>query len=123
MEPRVLAPRARLLGDGQPGTVLAQGPALPPSEMCSPLPFPWFPCADASLLLQFYVCAAESCTEPAVLVHYKHTVFAFLTCFVFASHLPERLAPGHFDYIGECQKGEVALLPHYFQEESTLMHE
>ncbi|XP_009984909.1 PREDICTED: membrane progestin receptor gamma-B-like [Tauraco erythrolophus] len=49
---------------------------------------------------RFYRCAAESCTEAAIPVHYKHTVFAFLTCFIFASHLPERLAPGHFDYIG-----------------------
>ncbi|KFQ07104.1 Membrane progestin receptor gamma-B, partial [Leptosomus discolor] len=52
------------------------------------------------LFYRFYLCAAESCTEAAVLLHYKHTVFAFLTCFIFASHLPERLAPGHFDYIG-----------------------
>ncbi|XP_010079706.1 PREDICTED: membrane progestin receptor gamma-B-like, partial [Pterocles gutturalis] len=50
---------------------------------------------DTPLLLQFYLCAVQSCTEAAVPVHYKHTVFAFLTCFIFASHLPERLSPGH----------------------------
>ncbi|NXD86400.1 MPRGB protein, partial [Halcyon senegalensis] len=52
------------------------------------------------LFYRFYRCAAEGCTEAAIPVHYKHTGFAFLTCFIFASHLPERLAPGHFDYIG-----------------------
>ncbi|KFV13548.1 Membrane progestin receptor gamma-B, partial [Pterocles gutturalis] len=48
-----------------------------------------------SLYFGFYLCAVQSCTEAAVPVHYKHTVFAFLTCFIFASHLPERLSPGH----------------------------
>ncbi|KFP30012.1 Membrane progestin receptor gamma-B, partial [Colius striatus] len=52
------------------------------------------------LFYRFYLCAVESCSEAAILLHYKHTIFAFLTCFIFASHLPERLAPGHFDYIG-----------------------
>uniref|UniRef100_V9KZI5 Progestin and adipoQ receptor family member VI n=1 Tax=Callorhinchus milii TaxID=7868 RepID=V9KZI5_CALMI len=32
--------------------------------------------------------------------HCRHLVFAGLTCFFFASHLPECLAPGCFDYIG-----------------------
>lgn len=114
------APRALVLGGGQPATLGARGAALPPLEMCcSPLSLARFPCAGTSLLLQFYLCAVESCTEAAILVHYKHTVFAFLTCFIFASHLPERLAPGHFDYIGKCRKGELALFSHYFQEKKA----
>ncbi|XP_043972024.1 membrane progestin receptor delta isoform X2 [Gambusia affinis] len=32
--------------------------------------------------------------------HCFHLLFAFLTCFLFTAHLPERLAPGRFDYIG-----------------------
>ncbi|XP_027868121.1 membrane progestin receptor delta isoform X1 [Xiphophorus couchianus] len=32
--------------------------------------------------------------------HCYHLLFAFLTCFLFTAHLPERLAPGRFDYIG-----------------------
>lgn len=32
--------------------------------------------------------------------HCYHLLFAFLTCFLFTSHLPERLAPGRFDYFG-----------------------
>lgn len=42
--------------------------------------------------------------------HYRHTAFAFLTCFIFATHLPERLAPGHFDYIGKQQEAEFCSL-------------
>ncbi|XP_008948039.1 PREDICTED: membrane progestin receptor gamma-B-like, partial [Merops nubicus] len=45
------------------------------------------------LFYRFYQCRVESCTDPALLLHYKHTACAFLTCFIFASHLPERLAP------------------------------
>lgn len=87
------------------------GTALPPLELCcSSLPLAWSLCMDASSLLQFYQCAVESCSEAAILVHYKHSVFAFLTCFIFASHLPERLAPGHFDYIGKRRRGELGLL-------------
>ncbi|KAM6331115.1 membrane progestin receptor delta isoform 2-T2 [Alca torda] len=37
----------------------------------------------------------------AVAGYCYHLLFALLTGFLFASHLPERLAPGRFDYIGE----------------------
>lgn len=88
-----------------------RGTALPPLDSCcSSLPFSRSICVDVSLLLQFCQCAVESCSEAAILVHYKHSVFAFLTCFIFASHLPERLAPGHFDYIGKRQRCELGLL-------------
>ncbi|XP_030432888.1 membrane progestin receptor gamma isoform X1 [Gopherus evgoodei] len=52
------------------------------------------------LFYRLYLCTGESCMESVIPVHYKHCVFAFLTCFIFAAHLPERLAPGRFDYIG-----------------------
>uniref|UniRef100_A0A673A8C3 Progestin and adipoQ receptor family member VI n=1 Tax=Sphaeramia orbicularis TaxID=375764 RepID=A0A673A8C3_9TELE len=32
--------------------------------------------------------------------HCYHLLFAVLSCFLFTSHLPERLAPGRFDYFG-----------------------
>lgn len=51
--------------------------------------------------LQVFLCAGEGCTDNnANLLHYYHIGLAFLTCFLFATHLPERLAPGSFDYIG-----------------------
>ncbi|KAM9125110.1 membrane progestin receptor gamma isoform 3-T3 [Pangshura tecta] len=52
------------------------------------------------LFYRLYLCTGESCLESVIPVHYKHCMFAFLTCFIFAAHLPERLAPGRFDYIG-----------------------
>ncbi|KAJ6662928.1 hypothetical protein lerEdw1_011132 [Lerista edwardsae] len=52
------------------------------------------------LFYRLYSCTARNCTENAIPIHCLHTVFAWLTCFLFATHLPERLAPGHFDYFG-----------------------
>ncbi|KAM6058511.1 membrane progestin receptor gamma isoform 1-T6 [Chlamydotis macqueenii] len=75
------------------------------------------------LFYRFYLCAGESCTEAAIPVHYKHTVFAFLTCFIFASHLPERLAPGHFDYIGHSHQvfHVCGIIGTHFQMEAITM--
>nr|XP_060611376.1 membrane progestin receptor gamma [Anolis sagrei ordinatus]XP_060611377.1 membrane progestin receptor gamma [Anolis sagrei ordinatus] len=40
------------------------------------------------------------CQGGMIRTHCWHTILAWLTCFLFATHLPERLAPGLFDYIG-----------------------
>uniref|UniRef100_A0A673SNJ4 Progestin and adipoQ receptor family member 6 n=1 Tax=Suricata suricatta TaxID=37032 RepID=A0A673SNJ4_SURSU len=46
--------------------------------------------------------AARGCGREALSSsHAYHLLCALLTGFLFASHLPERLAPGRFDYIGE----------------------
>uniref|UniRef100_A0A4W5P969 Progestin and adipoQ receptor family member 6 n=1 Tax=Hucho hucho TaxID=62062 RepID=A0A4W5P969_9TELE len=45
-------------------------------------------------------CRGSCCHSEALPSHCYHLLFAFLTCFLFASHLPERLAPGRFDYFG-----------------------
>uniref|UniRef100_A0A8D0F188 Membrane progestin receptor gamma-B n=1 Tax=Strix occidentalis caurina TaxID=311401 RepID=A0A8D0F188_STROC len=52
-----------------------------------------------------------------------HTAFAFLTCFIFASHLPERLAPGHFDYIGHSHQvfHVCGIIGTHFQMEAITM--
>ncbi|TRY55689.1 hypothetical protein DNTS_010271 [Danionella cerebrum] len=53
------------------------------------------------LFYRLLVCVGEGCTEnEANSLHVQHTLLAFLTAFLFATHLPERLAPGRFDYIG-----------------------
>ncbi|NWW79615.1 MPRGB protein, partial [Climacteris rufus] len=52
------------------------------------------------LFYRLWRCAAGGCSEGSIPLHLRHTLCAFLTCFIFTSHLPERLAPGHFDYIG-----------------------
>uniref|UniRef100_A0A672S5U5 Progestin and adipoQ receptor family member 6 n=1 Tax=Sinocyclocheilus grahami TaxID=75366 RepID=A0A672S5U5_SINGR len=53
------------------------------------------------LFYRLLSCCWGSCSPSQALAsHSYHLFFAFLTCFLFASHLPERLAPGRFDYIG-----------------------
>lgn len=48
----------------------------------------------------------HSCGQEALSTsHGYHLFCALLTGFLFASHLPERLAPGRFDYIGERRPG------------------
>ncbi|XP_077084824.1 membrane progestin receptor gamma-B isoform X3 [Siphateles boraxobius] len=53
------------------------------------------------LFYRLFLCVGEGCTDnEANSIHVPHILFAFLTAFLFATHLPERLAPGRFDYIG-----------------------
>ncbi|XP_051511797.1 membrane progestin receptor gamma-B [Myxocyprinus asiaticus] len=53
------------------------------------------------LFYRLFLCEGEGCTDnEANSIHVHHTLLAFLTGFLFATHLPERLAPGRFDYIG-----------------------
>lgn len=51
------------------------------------------------LFYRVFLCAGDGCTSANVL-HVYHMGLAFVTGFLFATHLPERLAPGSFDYIG-----------------------
>ncbi|XP_068131164.1 membrane progestin receptor gamma isoform X2 [Hyperolius riggenbachi] len=53
------------------------------------------------LFYRLLLCSGDDCTHNAALtMHIWHTLLAFLTGFLFATHLPERLAPGCFDYVG-----------------------
>ncbi|XP_047219511.1 membrane progestin receptor gamma-B isoform X2 [Girardinichthys multiradiatus] len=53
------------------------------------------------LFYRVFLCTGDGCTNNDTnILHYKHISLAFLTGFLFATHLPERLAPGSFDYIG-----------------------
>lgn len=54
---------------------------------------------------QLFICTGEGCAHNETIpIHYRHVTLAMLTGFLFATHLPERLAPGTFDYIGETIK-------------------
>ncbi|KAL4646791.1 progestin and adipoQ receptor family member 6-like [Arapaima gigas] len=69
------------------------------------------------------LCCEDGCNPSETLfVHCYHLIFAFLTCFLFASHLPERLAPGHFDYIGHSHQlfHICAVVGTHFQMEALL---
>ncbi|AWP15627.1 putative progestin and adipoQ receptor family member 6 [Scophthalmus maximus] len=53
------------------------------------------------LFYRILLCCGGSCSPSSALSsHCYHLLFAFLTCFLFTAHLPERLAPGRFDYFG-----------------------
>ncbi|XP_034737166.1 membrane progestin receptor gamma-B isoform X1 [Etheostoma cragini] len=53
------------------------------------------------LFYRVFLCEGEGCTDNDTnILHYNHIALALLTGFLFATHLPERLAPGSFDYIG-----------------------
>lgn len=57
---------------------------------------------SAPVYSQVFLCVGEGCTDTDTnIIHYNHITLAFLTGFLFATHLPERLAPGSFDYIGK----------------------
>ncbi|XP_041640305.1 membrane progestin receptor gamma-B isoform X2 [Cheilinus undulatus] len=56
---------------------------------------------NISLFYRVFLCVGEGCTDNDTnILHFYHISLAFLTGFLFATHLPERLAPGSFDYIG-----------------------
>uniref|UniRef100_K7GBC7 Progestin and adipoQ receptor family member 5 n=1 Tax=Pelodiscus sinensis TaxID=13735 RepID=K7GBC7_PELSI len=75
------------------------------------------------LFYRLYLCTGESCMESVIPIHYRHCVFAFLTGFIFASHLPERLAPGRFDYIGHSHQlfHVCGIMGTHFQMEAIFM--
>lgn len=65
----------------------------------------------------------HSCGQEALSSsHAYHLVCALLTGFLFTSHLPERLAPGRFDYIGHSHQlfHVCAVLGTHFQLEAVL---
>ncbi|XP_010836540.1 PREDICTED: progestin and adipoQ receptor family member 6 isoform X1 [Bison bison bison] len=65
----------------------------------------------------------RSCGQEALSTsHGYHLFCALLTGFLFASHLPERLAPGRFDYIGHSHQlfHICAVLGTHFQLEAVL---
>ncbi|NXS35690.1 MPRGB protein, partial [Pomatostomus ruficeps] len=52
------------------------------------------------LFYRLWRCGAGGCTEGSVPLHVRHSLCALLTCLAFTARLPERLAPGRFDFIG-----------------------
>ncbi|XP_054900797.1 membrane progestin receptor gamma-B-like [Poeciliopsis prolifica] len=53
------------------------------------------------LFYRVFLCTGDGCTDDDTnILHCKHIALAVLTGFLFATRLPERLAPGSFDFIG-----------------------
>ncbi|XP_068558285.1 membrane progestin receptor delta isoform X1 [Cebidichthys violaceus] len=75
------------------------------------------------LFYRIILCCGGSCVpSDALSSHCYHLLFAFLTCFLFTAHLPERLAPGRFDYFGHSHQlfHVSAVVGTHFQMEGVL---
>ncbi|XP_028984567.1 membrane progestin receptor delta isoform X3 [Betta splendens] len=75
------------------------------------------------LVYRILACCGESCSpSDALSNHSYHVLFAFLTCFLFTAHLPERLAPGRFDYFGHSHQlfHVSAVVGTHFQMEGVI---
>ncbi|KAG7474705.1 membrane progestin receptor delta isoform X1 [Solea senegalensis] len=77
----------------------------------------------APLFYRIVLCCGGNCgSSSALSSHCYHLLFAFLTCFLFTAHLPERLAPGRFDYIGHSHQlfHVSAVVGTHFQMEGVI---
>ncbi|XP_077383541.1 membrane progestin receptor delta isoform X1 [Festucalex cinctus] len=75
------------------------------------------------IFYRLLLCCGGRCSpSEALLSHVYQLTLAFLTCFLFASHLPERLAPGRFDYFGHSHQlfHVCAVAATHFQLEAVL---
>ncbi|XP_039214476.1 membrane progestin receptor delta isoform X1 [Crotalus tigris] len=75
------------------------------------------------LFFRLLFCFGDDCTwNDSVASYFYHLFFALLTGFLFASHLPERLAPGRFDFIGHSHQlfHICAVVGTHFQLEAIL---
>ncbi|KAM7421451.1 hypothetical protein PAMA_015539 [Pampus argenteus] len=75
------------------------------------------------LFYRILLCCGGSCSaSEALSSHCYHLLFAVLTCFLFTAHLPERLAPGRFDYFGHSHQlfHISAVVGTHFQMEGVL---
>ncbi|XP_028280769.1 membrane progestin receptor delta isoform X2 [Parambassis ranga] len=75
------------------------------------------------LFYRIFLCCRGSCgPSDALSSHCYHVLFAFLTCFLFTAHLPERLAPGRFDYFGHSHQlfHVSAVVGTHFQMEGVI---
>ncbi|XP_077119331.1 membrane progestin receptor gamma isoform X1 [Ranitomeya variabilis] len=76
------------------------------------------------LYYRLFLCSGQDCTHNAALtMHIWHSILAWLTGFLFATHLPERLAPGRFDYVGHSHQlfHVFGIMGTYFQMEALIM--
>ncbi|KAB1257143.1 Membrane progestin receptor gamma [Camelus dromedarius] len=62
-------------------------------------PYTW---DSLPIFSRLFLLPGGSAQNEATLYHQKHMAMTLLASFFYSAHLPERLAPGRFDYIGEC---------------------
>ncbi|NWV81500.1 MPRGB protein, partial [Dasyornis broadbenti] len=79
----------------------AERPRL--SRACRTLAFAYPYLFDSvPLFFRLWRCLGRGCSEGSgsIPLHFRHSLCAFLTGLLFTSRLPERLAPGAFDFLG-----------------------
>ncbi|KAM6149730.1 membrane progestin receptor gamma isoform 2-T2 [Erethizon dorsatum] len=64
-----------------------------------------------------------SAHNEAILYHWRHMAMTLLASFLYSAHLPERLAPGRFDYIGHSHQlfHVCVILATHMQMEAILL--
>ncbi|XP_048186102.1 membrane progestin receptor gamma isoform X2 [Perognathus longimembris pacificus] len=83
-------------------------------------PYTW---DSLPILYRLFLFPGESAQNEAVLYHQKHVLMTLLASFFYSAHLPERLAPGRFDYIGHSHQlfHVCAILATHMQMEAILL--
>ncbi|XP_047717752.1 membrane progestin receptor gamma isoform X3 [Prionailurus viverrinus] len=59
-------------------------------------PYTW---DSLPIFYRLFLLSGDGAQSEAALYHQKHTAMTLLASFFYSAHLPERLAPGRFDYI------------------------
>ncbi|XP_045439250.1 membrane progestin receptor delta isoform X1 [Pipistrellus kuhlii] len=120
----LLLPGLRRAQPLQPGFPELESPGLSKMLRTGAFAYP-FLFDNLPLFYRLGLCwgRGHSCGQEALSTsHGYHLLCALLTGFLFASHLPERLAPGRFDYIGHSHQlfHICAVLGTHFQLEAVL---
>ncbi|XP_031202174.1 membrane progestin receptor gamma isoform X1 [Mastomys coucha] len=83
-------------------------------------PYTW---DSLPIFYRLFLFPGESSRNEAMLYHQKHMVMTLLASFLYSAHLPERLAPGRFDYIGHSHQlfHVCVILATHLQMEAILL--
>ncbi|XP_004628838.1 membrane progestin receptor gamma isoform X1 [Octodon degus] len=75
------------------------------------------------IFYRLFLFPGVSAQNEAVLYHWKHTAMTLLASFLYSAHLPERLAPGRFDFIGHSHQlfHVCVILATHMQTEAILL--
>ncbi|KAF6131948.1 progestin and adipoQ receptor family member 5 [Phyllostomus discolor] len=83
-------------------------------------PYTW---DSLPIFYRLFLFPGESAQNEATLYHQKHVAMTLLASFFYSAHLPERLAPGCFDYIGHSHQlfHVCVILATHMQMEAILL--
>ncbi|XP_064336845.1 membrane progestin receptor gamma isoform X1 [Camelus dromedarius] len=83
-------------------------------------PYTW---DSLPIFSRLFLLPGGSAQNEATLYHQKHMAMTLLASFFYSAHLPERLAPGRFDYIGHSHQlfHVCAVLATHMQMEAILL--